>query len=50
MADVIQLRGVCPLCHLPIQPKEQIVVDENQQEVHAGCWAASQEPARNNSY
>lgn len=50
MPDVIQLGGFCPLCNSPIEPQEQTVVDDNQQTVHANCWAESQEPGRNNSY
>jgi len=49
MSDVIELRGFCPLCHLPIQEEELTAVDEDGQTVHGSCWAASQDSGQNNN-
>jgi hypothetical protein len=49
--EIIELRGICGLCMLPIEPGESVVtISETGQEVHAKCYAESQEPQRNQSY
>ena len=50
MSDVIELPGICPLCNLPIEPRQQAAVNEEGQTVHGSCWAASQDTGQNNSY
>lgn len=49
--DVIEMGGICGLCMNPILPGEPVVtISETGQEVHASCYAESQNPKRNQSY